>query len=162
MAGLSVKIGDFWRSDYETRKYKEWATALPEPGGDGFPKRSNSAPAPERGHHPHINHLLSQSLNNLISQPLETSKREKVRATLFDYLGRCPHESSRLSSKLPTKKDVDGCQPKMRETSGSERKRKKHHHSSDHTLPIDLEDILSTQYLEETAALPSVRNPDAS
>jgi hypothetical protein len=161
MAGLPVKIGDSWRSDHEERKYKEWVTALAATGGDGFHKRSNSAPAEERGHYPHIHHILSQLLNNLKPQPPESSKREIFQAVPFDCPGRCPHEPSKLSFQIPTKKDVDGCQPKMRETSGTERKRKRHRNSSDLTSPQS-EDAASPQSLEEIAALPSVRISGAS
>ena len=162
MAGLPVKIGDSWRSDHEERKYKEWVKALLETGGDVFHKRSNSAPAEERGHHPHIHHILSQPLNNLKSQPLETSKRENFQAALFDCPGRRPHERSKVSFKISAKKDVDDCKPKMRETSSTERKRKKHQHSSDLTSPIESEDVTSPQSLEEITALPSVRISGAS
>lgn len=162
MTDLPVKIGHSWRSDREERKYKEWFTALPENCGDSSNKRSSSAPAEERGHHPYIHQILSQPLNNLKSQPLETSKRENFQAALFDCPGRCPHERPKLSFKIPVKKDVDGCQPKMRETSGTERKRKKHQHSSDLASPIESEDVTSPQSLEELAALPSVRISGAS
>jgi hypothetical protein len=162
MAGLPVKVGDSWRSDHEERKYKEWFKALSETGGDGSHKRSNSAPAEERGHHPHIHHILSQPLNNLKSQPLEISEEENTQAALLDCPVRCPHEQFRLSFKTPTKKDVDGCQPTMRETSSTGRKRKKHQHSSDLTSLIEPEDIPSPQSLEEIAALPSVRISGAS
>jgi hypothetical protein len=160
MTSLLMKIGEAWRTDHEERKYKEWVTVLRE---DGFRKRrSNSAPAEEHGHHPHIHHILSQPLNNLKSQPQERATRENFQAALVDCPGRCPHERLNLSFKIPTEKDVDGCQPKMRETSGSERKRKKHQHSSDLSSPIESEDIVSPQSLEELAALPSVRISGAS
>jgi len=162
MIGFPVKIWDSWRSDHEERKYKEWVAALPETGGDGLHKRSNSAPAEESGHHLHVHHILSQSLNNLKSRPLETSKRKRFQASLFDCPGRCPYEWPKFSIKIPTKKDVDDCQPKMRETSGTERKRKKHQHSSDLTSPIEPEDVTSPQSLEELTTLPSVRISGAS
>jgi len=153
MAGTPVKMGDFWRSDQETRENKNWVTALFKAGGNDFHKRrSNSAPAD-----PHIHHFLSQSLNNLKSQKLDVSKRENAQAVLCDCPGRCPHELFGFSVRLPTENDVDGCQSKMRETSGSERKRKKHQHNSDHTPLVEPEDVLPTHSIEEIAALPSVR-----
>lgn len=156
MAALAVKIEDSWRSDHEVRKYGEWVTALLETSEDGFHKRrSRSAPAEGRRHHPHIHHILSQAPNKFKSQTLEISKRGNVQAVF-------PHERSGLSFKSPTKKDVDGCQPTMRETSGFDRKRKKRRHSSDSTLPMQSDDILSPQSLEEIAALPSVRISSAS
>ena len=160
MAGSPEKRQDVWGSDREVRKYKEWVTALPETGGYGFHKRrSNSAPAEECGHHPHIHHMLNQLLNHLQSQPLETSKRENLQAPLYDWPRRCPHE---LGFGTHAKKDVDSSQPKMRETSSTERKRKKHRHSSELTLPTESEYVLSAQGLGKPAALPSVRISGAS
>lgn len=163
MVVVPEKIEGFGKSVSETRKYKKWVTTLCGPSEDGLPnRRSNSSPAEERGHHPHIHHTLSQSPNNLTSQPLEVSKRKNVQATFFDHQGRCPHEWSGFRFKLRIEEDVDGCQPKMRETSGSERKRKKHQHSSDYTHKIESEDVLITQSFEDITALPSVRMSGAS
>lgn len=131
--------------------------ALPEISECGIHKRSNSGYAEERGRHPPIQHPLSEYNKNFNSYPVELSRKKKVQTELCTCPGRCPHEWYGLSIDWLAKKDVDGCQSKMRNTSSSKRKRKQHQHDGDRTSPITLPDVSSPQSLEEIPASPSVR-----
>jgi hypothetical protein len=156
MASHSVNIWESYKSEHKGRKYKDWAMALPETGGGGSLKRT-SAPSEERRLHPHIQYILNECNKNLNSHPLKTPRRKKVQTVLCAGLQRCPHERPKLSIDWPAKKDVDSCQPKMRDTSSTERKRKQQQHNIDLTSPIISEDISSPHSVEEILASPSVR-----
>lgn len=161
MANPMNILRDSFRGEYQERKYKDWVTTVREAGGGSQKRRSTSAPAEERGHYPNLQFILSECKKGLNSDPPKTSRREKAQTAFSTGLRRCPHERSELSINGPPKKDVDGCQPNMRNTSDSGRKRK-HKHSSDLNSHIISEDISSPESVKEIHGLPSVSTSIAS
>jgi hypothetical protein len=162
MATCPVSIWVPYRSEFKGRKYKDWVMAFPETGGGGSRKRGIGT-AEERGHHLHTEHTLNEFNKRPNSHPVENPRKKQVQTVLCACLGRCPHERFKLSIDRSVKNDVDGCQPKMRDSS-IQRKRKQHlrQHSSGLTSTIISEEVSSPSSVEELRTSPSVRPPIVS
>ncbi len=144
-------------SDHEVVRYKVWVRASTDTEDDGSQKRRSKLM-----HHPHFQSTPSLSLSSPKLQHLDISDIYNLQSTIPECPGGFPHDPPESSFKISTVKDVGGCQPKMRETSSTERKRKKQHRNSDLLPKLELEDGLSAQILEGTVVSPSVGISGAS